>query len=131
MPVRGIFKQTASPGLVTETVWWPPEGVQIPPALVNDGEVVMVPCTNLSTQPLVMGVSRVIAILEETRGETREIETGNQAMEPTDGGLGLPEYLEDLCKRSTDSLPEVSDHQKVRDLLSTFKDISLGPGGLG
>eukprot|EP00918_Siedleckia_nematoides_P102145 GHVU01223202.1.p1 GENE.GHVU01223202.1~~GHVU01223202.1.p1 ORF type:complete len:190 (-),score=8.47 GHVU01223202.1:407-976(-) len=127
-PVLGVFKKkTASPGLVTETVWWPPEGIQIPPALVNNGQEVMVPCINLSTQPLVMGVSRVIAILDEAEGETVEMGTGKRITESPNDSLGLPEFLEDLCRCSTQILPEESDHQLIRYLLSGFQDIFMGP----
>ena len=45
--------------------------------------------------------------------------------------MELPEYLEDLCKRSTESLPEASDRELVRNLLCSFQDIFVGPGGLG
>ena len=42
----------------------------------------------------------------------------------------MPEFLEDLHQRSTECLPEASDHKLVRDLLSAFQDIFIGPNGL-
>eukprot|EP00918_Siedleckia_nematoides_P075522 GHVU01165301.1.p1 GENE.GHVU01165301.1~~GHVU01165301.1.p1 ORF type:complete len:221 (-),score=14.00 GHVU01165301.1:210-797(-) len=55
-----------STGLVTDTVWWPPEGVQVPTALVNRKEV-LVPLMNMSSEAVEVGVRRVIAMPYSTR----------------------------------------------------------------
>eukprot|EP00918_Siedleckia_nematoides_P033765 GHVU01073370.1.p1 GENE.GHVU01073370.1~~GHVU01073370.1.p1 ORF type:complete len:146 (-),score=15.61 GHVU01073370.1:90-482(-) len=56
---------------------------------------------------------------------------GRWTTESPDDSLGLPEFLEDLYKQSTQPLQEESDHQLIRNLLSGFQDIFMGPNGLG
>lgn len=57
--------KTKGYNLVTVTVWWPHDGVQIPTALVTSGSEVLVPLMNLSNESIKIGVEKVIAILDE------------------------------------------------------------------
>ena len=90
-----------STGLVTDTVWWPPKGVQVPTALVTSEEV-LVPLMNHSSEPIEVGIGRIIAILDEASGTSSEV--GQVVTEmPTNGPdpvAELPEHLEDLYIRA-------------------------------
>jgi hypothetical protein len=122
-------------GLVTETVWWPPQGVKAPTALVNHGREILVPLTNFSNVPLTIGVGRVIAILDEAASSSAEIGAEAGAV----GGQGvssdiqdeMPEFLEDLYERSTASLVNWEEKQVVRDILKEFQDVFVSKGGMG
>eukprot|EP00920_Eleutheroschizon_duboscqi_P018316 GHVT01043697.1.p1 GENE.GHVT01043697.1~~GHVT01043697.1.p1 ORF type:complete len:188 (-),score=2.73 GHVT01043697.1:55-618(-) len=117
-PILGVHVKTHTPiNLVTETVWWPSAGIQIPPALVNNSEEIMVPFTNLSNVPLTMGVNSVIALLDEADGEAVAMGPRPRPTTPQVDVTMLPVFLEDLCSRSTESLTETSDQQAVHDLL--------------
>ena len=128
---QAITHQAA--GLVTETVWWPPAGVQAPTALVNTGGNVLVPLTNKSNNPLVVGVNRIIAILDEAATSSGELEPPEGAASSeaavTHNENEMPDFLEDLYARSTECMPDWEEQKVVRDILTQFQDVFVSPQG--
>eukprot|EP00918_Siedleckia_nematoides_P099558 GHVU01217736.1.p1 GENE.GHVU01217736.1~~GHVU01217736.1.p1 ORF type:complete len:235 (+),score=16.26 GHVU01217736.1:211-915(+) len=116
--------------VVTDTVWWPPEGVKTLTALVTLAPEVMISLTNLSSEPLTVGVRKVIAILDEAAVAVPGVVQTDMATDtPTEGGNELQEHLEDLYLRSTEALSGDDECREVRDLLTQYQDVFVGPEG--